>query len=113
MAEQNTDLCAAQLDDKLAAAVARVLSGFESPEPVVSEAMLTDLGIAATTELGVEAPWARSEFRVEAIENVARPGSVMFQPAPLTAWAREVLALAGKLADEAEEARTEAGKGQD
>jgi len=117
MAQPDIDLCAAELDSKLATAVSRVLDGLESPNPVVSEAMLTDLGVAATAEFVVEAPWARSEFRVEAIENAAQPGRVVFQPAPLTAWAREVLTLAGKLADEAEEAReearTDAGRGQD
>jgi hypothetical protein len=113
MGPQDIDQCAAQLDSRLEVAVSRVLGGLESPDQVLSEAMLTDLGIAATEELAVEAPWARSEFRVEAVENAAQPGKVVFQPAPLTAWAREVLTLAGKLADEAEEARTDAGRGQD
>ena len=116
MSEPDIERCAAQLTENLSAAVARVLNSLGSQEPVVTEAMLVDLGIAATAELGVEAAWTRDQFRVEAIENVAHPGTVVFQPAPLTPWAREVLALSGKLADEAEETereRVDAGRGQD
>jgi hypothetical protein len=72
--------------------------------------MLADLGIAATGELNAETAWTRGEFRVEAIENAAKPGAVVFQPVPLTPWAREVFALAGKLTDDAEDAAEEAAR---
>lgn len=103
MSDQDLELCAAQLHASVGAAVARVLAVMALTEPVVSENMLGDLGIAATSELNEEVAWSRNEFRVEAIENAAHPGNVIFQAVPLTAWAREVFALADKLADEAEE----------
>jgi len=103
MSGHDLDLCAAQLHEKVGSAVARVLTGLALTEPVVSENMLADLGIAATSELNDETAWTRNEFRVEAIENAAQPGNVIFQPVPLTPWAREVFALADQLADEAEE----------
>lgn len=110
MTQLDIDVCAAQLNEKVAAAVARVLANLELSDPVVTEAMLADLGIAATGELGAEAAWTSGHFRVEAIENAAKPGTVVFQPAPLTAWAREVMALAGQLADEAEEEAEDAAR---
>jgi hypothetical protein len=103
MTDYDMDVCAAQLNAQVAAAVARVLSGLDAQEPTVSQEMLADLGIAASGELNAETPWTRGEFRVEAIENAAKPGTIVFQPLPLTPWAREVFALAGKLADYAEE----------
>jgi hypothetical protein len=96
----------------MAVAVKRVLSGLDAAEPTVSENMLADLGIAATSELNTEAPWTRDEFRVAAIESAASPGSVVFQPQPITPWAREVFELAEKLADQAEEEAEEAAEGR-
>lgn len=110
MIEHDLDLCAAQLDEKVAAAVARVLSSLALQETTISEDMLADLGIAASGELNAETPWTRGEFRVEAIENAAKPGTVVFQPFPLTAWAREVMDLAGKLTDQAEDEADEAAR---
>lgn len=107
MSEHDMELCAAQLHEKVGVAVARVLTSLALSEPVVSESMLADLGIAATSELNTEAPWTQNEFRVEAIENAAKPGSVLFQPLPLTPWAREVFALADKLADDEEDEQNE------
>lgn len=114
MSEHDLDQCAAELDRQVGAAVARVLSELESDArvparadgaraPTVSQDMLADLGIAATGELNAETPWTRGEFRVEAIENAAEPGALVFQPVPLTPWAREVFALARQLADQAED----------
>jgi ethanolamine ammonia-lyase large subunit len=120
MSEHDLDQCAAELNEQVGAAVARVLSGLdllargaasgEAQEPTVSADMLADLGIAASGELNAETAWTRGEFRVEAIENAAKPGAVVFQPVPLTPWAREVFALAGKLTDEAEDAAAEAAR---
>jgi len=108
MSEHDLELCAAQLHEKVGTAVARVLTGLALAEPVVSENMLADLGIAATSELNTEAPWTTNEFRVEAVDNAAHPGNVLFQAQPLTPWAREVFALADQLADEQEEEAEEA-----
>jgi hypothetical protein len=113
MGEHDFEQCAAQLHAKVAIAVQRVLSGLGDAAPTVSDSMLADLGIAATSELNTEAPWTRDEFRLEAIENVASPGRVVFQPQALTPWAREVFELAEKLADLAEEEAEDASKGRD
>jgi hypothetical protein len=110
MSDHDLEQCAAELDRQVGAAVARVLSGLPTEEPSVSTDMLTDLGVAATGELNAETAWTRGEFRVEAIENAAKPGTLVFQPVPLTSWAREVFALAGKLKDDAEDAADEAAR---
>jgi hypothetical protein len=109
MSDHDLEQCAAQLDRQVGAAVARVLSDL-AQEPTIAADMLADLGIAATGELNAETAWTRGEFRVEAIENAAKPGAVVFQPVPLTPWAREVFALAGKLTDDAEDAAEEAAR---
>jgi hypothetical protein len=110
MSDHDLEQCAAQLDRQVGAAVARVLSDLTPQEPTISADMLADLGIAATGELNAETAWTRGEFRVEAIENAAKPGAIVFQPVPLTPWAREVFALAGKLTDDAEDAAEEAAR---